>query len=317
MANWRRVAMAVVGLAVLFTYTAAAFLAFLLLRWGVANPPDPLVLVGGLVLGIVLGGFLGYRLGSIRLLTSLDGRRLPRERAPELHTRLDRLAEHMHVRRPPILVAHLGAPNALSIGGPRQGVIVLDRQLLALLSVDELEGILAHELAHLESHHTFVNTLALTAVRTLVGVVMLALAPLVLLLAGLDRAAAWFAGRPHRRFGLATLFNATVTILLGVVLSLVTLGFLAYSRKQEFAADSRAADVTGNPAALARALEKIHRANQPRSGLLSLLYIHDDRRRAEHPLLSTHPPLGERIDRLLARAGPAAQRQTVRGVRPP
>lgn len=317
MGTSRRVAMAFVGVAVLFVYSAAAYLGFLLLRWVVANPPDPLFLAASLALGIVIAGFIGHRLGSIRLVASLDGRRLPRGRAPELHRRLDRLADSMHVSRPPILVAHLGAPNALSIGGPREGVIVLDRQLLTLLSIDELEGILAHELAHLESHHTFVNTLALTAVRTLVGAVMLALAPLVLLLTGLDRSAAWFAGRPTQRFGLATLFNAAVTVMLGVLLSLLTLGFLAYSRKQEFAADSRAADVTGNPAALARALEKIHRANQPRSGLLSLLYIHDDRRRHDHPLLSSHPPVEERIDRLLARSDSPDPRQSVQRVRLP
>jgi len=169
-----------------------------------------------------------------------------------------------------------------------------------LLTIDELEGILAHELAHLESYHTLINTVVLTAVRMLVGLVFLLLFPIVLLLTGMDRAAAWFAGRPgQRQHGLAALFQQSVQLLVSLVLGVLTLLFLAHSRRQEYAADRRAAEATGNPVALARALSKIHRATRPNSGLHSLLYIHDERTEQRHRWLSTHPPIEDRVGRLL------------------
>lgn len=116
---------------------------------------------------VVIAGYAGYRAGTIRLVASLDAQQLPRERASAVYRRLERLCVRANTREPPLLVTDLGAPNALSIGGPRKGVVVLDRRLFNLLTIDELEVILAHELAHMERYHTFVNTLALTAVRML------------------------------------------------------------------------------------------------------------------------------------------------------
>lgn len=315
MGLWLRWFMALVGVATLFVYSVAAFATFLLLQWLIRNPPDPLLFLVSFALAVVIAGIIGHRLGSLRVIASLDATLLPRQQAPELHRRLDRLAAQMHVRRPQVLVSSLGAPNALSIGGPRKGVIVLDRQLFELLTIDELEGILAHELAHLESHHTFVNTLVFTSIRTVVGVILVIFLPFVLLLEGVDRSAAWFSGRPTMRFGLAALFKFSILISVGFVMSLLTVFFLSYSRKQEFAADSRAADVTGKPAALARALAKIHRAQTPRGGLLSLLYI-DDSDEDDHPLLSTHPPVNERIDRLLERVDHGVRHHHVSLLRP-
>jgi heat shock protein HtpX len=130
---------------------------------------------------------------------------------------------------------------------------------------------------------------------------MLLLFPIVLFLFGVDRAAAWIAGTPRQRqFGLMGLFQWAVSLLLGLVLGLLTLGVLAYSRRREFAADSRAATVTGKPGALARALVKIHEAARPRGGLLSLLYVQHDYQEQSR-LLSTHPSLSDRVERLVGR----------------
>lgn len=74
---------------------------------------------------------------------------------------------------------------------------------------------------------------------------------------------------------------------------------LVYSRRREYVADERAAAVTGQPRALARALAKIHRAANPRWGLRSLLTIHGDESTSDWwRLLSSHPPIEERIERL-------------------
>ena len=292
---------ALVGLVVFAVYTAVSLAGFAVVGWLVANPPGLLPAGFAFVGGVVGAAYLGYRAGTVRLVASLQARELPRDRAPELYRRLDRLVGSMQAGRPPLLVADLGAPNALSVGGPRRGAVILDRSLLELLTVDELEGILAHELAHLERYDTFLNTLAVTAMRTLAGVVLLLLSPVVLFLAGIDRTAGWFAGRPGARAGLVDGFRSVVMLVFSAALSPFALLYLAHSRRQEYAADRRAAEATGRPEALARGLERIQRATDPRSGLFSMLYIHEDR--TERPeLLSTHPPLDQRIDRLLDRA---------------
>jgi heat shock protein HtpX len=309
--------MVVVGVAVFAVYAAAAYGGYLLLAWLAADPPDlgvALALVAGFTLA---AAYLSYRFGTTRLLAGLRVRELPRSRAPRVYQRFDRLCAAMDVTQPALLVADLGAPNALSLGGPRRGVVVLDRRLLSLLTADELEGILAHELAHMETYDTFLQTVAAATIRTLAGLLSLVLLPLVLLLHGVDRAMAWASGRPERsQVGVAGRARFAVELLVGAVLSVVTLALLAHSRRREYRADGRAADVTGNPAALARGLAKIHRATSPERGLRSLLYIDGDRQDDDGlgRLLSTHPPIEDRIDELLARAD--GTNHSVRRLRP-
>jgi heat shock protein HtpX len=308
--------MAVVGIGVLFAHAVVALAGLALLGWLFADPPGLLTILAALSVGVALAGYIGYRMNTLRLVASLQAQQLARGRAPELHRRLERLAREMEIAKPPVFVADLGAPNALSVGGPRQGAVVVDRSLLQLLTVDELEAILAHELAHLQSYDTFLNTLAITAMRTLVGVVFLFLFPVVLLLAGVDRALAWIAGRPRWRPGFTRLFRFAVLVVLGLVLGPLSLLYLAHARKQEFAADRRAAEATGKPVALARALGKIHRANDPSAGLLSTLYTHDERSE-QRRLFSTHPPIEDRVDRLLARVDHGRRAHYVGRLHPP
>jgi heat shock protein HtpX len=298
-----RTVMILIGVATLVVYTGLALLGFRLLAWIAANPPSPLSIA--LTLGVValVGAYLGYRRGIVQLAASLDAAELPQHRAPTVYRHLDMLCEQMSVTRPAVLLSNLESPNALSIGGPRRGAIVIDRRLLDLLTIEELDGILAHELAHMEQYDTFINTFSLTLTRLLVGCIYVPLLPVLLILTGIDRATGWIVGNPgQQRIGLANLFQYGVALLLTGLLSIFTLLFLAHSRRQEYRADQRASTVTGNPEALARALSKINRVNEPHRGLQSLLYTHDDHRQRRHRLLSTHPPVEERIDRLLDEA---------------
>lgn len=308
--SFARAVMVLIGLATLIAYTGVALLGFRAVEWIAANPPSPLVIVVTFAVIALLGAYLGYRRGVVRLAASLDAREIPRHHAPTVYRRLDALCEQMSVTRPPLLLTDLDSPNALSVGGPRRGAIIVDRGLLDLLTLDELEGILAHELAHMEQYDTFINTFSITLTRLLVGIVYVFLLPILLVLIGIDRAAGWIAGDPTReRIGLAALFQYGIALVLSGLLSVFTLLFLAHSRRQEYRADRRAVAVTNDPEALARALSKIQRATDPHRGLQSLLYTHDDQRRRPHRLLSTHPPLEERIDRLLDERDATAQKR--------
>jgi heat shock protein HtpX len=308
-----RLSMVLVGVSVLAVYAGGAYLSLLLLRslWvGGLSPEATVALVVGTAL---LFSYLSYWAGTQRTLASLDAVAVDPRRAPTVHRWLDTFSERMAVGRPALYVATMQAPNALALGSRGRGAVVLDRSLFRLLDRTELRAIVAHELAHLESRDSLVQTLALGLFRTLFGVVLLALFPVSLLLTGVARGVAWAAGRPRgwEENPVARLRQAVGRVLLGVFVA-VTLLVRAHSRRREFAADDRAVEVTGDPLALARALQKIERASSPEWSLLSPLYVHDDEDDDRWTrLLSTHPPVDERVDRLVARAEDDGRRVAV------
>ncbi len=298
-----RFLMAIVGLALLLWYLALAAVSYWALSLLRVTASDPLGALALIVTVTVVVGYLSYRFGTSQLLSRLDAVELPRSHAPELFRRLDRLESRMGVDSPTVALARLPVPNAFALGTARNGTIVLDRSLFRLLSADELEALVAHELAHLERHDAFVQTLAYSGFRTIAGLGFLVLAPLLLPIAGIARAVAWLRGRPgewHR-----TAFGRLLVVLeSGAVLAFlaVTLLVRAHSRRREYAADDRAAAVTGKPVALARALRRIDRAADPSRGLLAPLYVTPDDEDAWSRLLSTHPSTEDRVERLLERA---------------
>jgi len=298
----RRFVLGVLGLGTLVIYLLAGVAVYRLLLGLWAQRP-PIGVVVAIVLGTaLLFGAISYWTGTTRLKRSLDAVVLPRSRAPELYRRYDGLTDRMRAGEPAVLVARLPVPNAFAVGGP-SGAIVVDRRLFALLSVDEMETLLAHELAHFERRDALVQTLGYSLTQSLVGLVGIALFPVVLLTGGIARAVALLRGEPdswsrswlgrtHRgALGAVALTGFAVTLLV-----------LSYSRRREWAADDRAATVTGKPLALARALRKIDRASTPDLGPLTPLYVHGTEESTLSRLLSTHPPMDDRVARLSQRA---------------
>jgi heat shock protein HtpX len=308
--------MAAVGVALFVVYATLAAASYLLIASflrGLTRTEllTTVVLVVGLTLAL---GYLSYQYGTARMLDALDARRLPRERAPALYGRLEELADRRGVGTPTVAVARMEMPNALAVGGGRDGVVVLDGRLFRLLDAEELEAILAHELAHLENRDSLVQTLAYSLARTLVGVLTVLLLPVALLLDGLSTALGWLRGRPAAGSPGVDLLRATVGRAVLSVLVVLTLLVRAHSRRREFAADERAAELTGRPLALARALRTIERASRPAGGLLATLYIHAEESDPLTRMLSTHPPMDERVERLVEMA---ERRERARGRRIP
>lgn len=298
-----RLLMALVGVCLLAFYAGAAYLVY----WGLAlvwqaRPSLETTVLYVVVLTLVFGYF-SYQFGTERLLSGLEAVELPESQAPRLHRRLDALAAEMDLTKPRVLVARMQAPNALALGGRRNGVLVFDRSLFRLLDPDEFETIIAHELAHIESHDSLVQTIAYSAVRTVVGLLTLVLLPALLLLTGLARAWAWIRGQPFQweRSPVGRL-RRWLSKTVALVFVVLTLFVRAHSRHREYAADDRAAEVTGKPLALARALRKIQRATETGFGLLSPLYVSGEEENVLSRMLSTHPPMDDRIERLVEKA---------------
>jgi heat shock protein HtpX len=247
-----RLLMAMTGVVVLVLYTTAAFVVYRGLLYVWARRPDP-VTTAAVVLALTVAlGYASYRGGVASLCNRLDAQEIPRHRAPELYRRVEMMAEDLGIDPPAVAVGRMGQPNALAIGG----VVVVDPGLFRLLDAAELEAILAHELAHLETRDALIKTLGSSLVRTFTGLAVVASLPVVILVMGGARGLAYI----------------------------------------------RAVELTGRPVALAHALARIDRAAKPTAGLLSDLVIHGDEEGTLTRLLATHPPMEDRIERLVERA---------------
>ncbi|MFY4814054.1 M48 family metallopeptidase [Haloarcula sp. AONF1] len=298
----RRLLMAVVGLLSLLVYLAAAYVGYMLLLPVWDSRPSPLMATLVIIGTAIALGVLNYWAATAQLKRSLDAVELSRARVPEVYRRLDTLVAQMDVETPTLLLAELPVPNAFAIGGGA-GAIVVDRQLFRLLSVSEFEALLGHELAHLETRDALVQTVAYSLVQTLIGLVGLVVFPIVVLTGGIARSLALLRGDPsswsRSWLGRAQRYALQVVAGLGFAVTLLILG---YSRRRELAADDRAIEITENPLGLARALAKIEQASKPDPGLLRQLYVHNEADSDLSRLLSTHPPMDERIQRLQERA---------------
>ena len=302
--------MVLVGLAVALAYAAVAYVLSRLFVVAWSLQPGVLVTTAAIAGATLVLAYASYRTATGRVLEALEAEEVDRGRAPWLHHQLDVLCARMDVARPRLYVADMGEPNALALGGPGGGAIVLDPGLFRLLEPPEMACVLAHELAHLRGRDGLVQTLSFSLLRTATTVAFVALAPIMLFLTGLSRGLAWVRGEPST-WTESPLAQFRSVLELGVVMAFFafTVLLLAHSRRREFRADALAADATGRPLALARALRKIERATRAESGLLAPLCVRGDEDGLFVSLLSSHPSMDDRVERLRERAtarGPAS-----------
>jgi heat shock protein HtpX len=211
--------------------------------------------------------------------------------APELYRIVRGLSQKANVPMPRIYRIPTESPNAFATGrNPRHAVVAVTDGILRLLTWEELEGVLAHELGHVFNRDILVSSIA----ATLAGAVMM--------LARLAQWSAIFGGlsrddRQDRGGGLALILMAILAPFAAMLIQ------LAVSRAREYGADDSGARLCGNPEALASALEKLAvgsgRIPLPASPQTAHLFIVNPLSgRSFANLFSTHPPIEERIRRL-------------------
>ncbi|WP_345786347.1 M48 family metallopeptidase [Halobellus salinisoli] len=263
--------MAIVG-SILFAFYAVAAVVVM----GVFGWPLPLVLAGSVA-------FVGvqYKIGKWMALRSVGAEDLSEDRYPEIHRRVESLSESMGIDKPRLMIARMGVPNAFAIGRKGAGTVVVSEELLSRLDADEVEGVLAHELAHIRNRDVVMMVLG-QGVASIVAIV----AQWVVLLTGDNDIADFF-----------------LAIVVGQITQLLVMLFVfAISRYREYVADGDAADAIGGGEPLARALEKISRGNERSqdsavdSQVNALCIFGEERGLAR--LFATHPPMEKRIERL-------------------
>lgn len=273
--------------------------------------------------GVVVFGGLGVQavFGPRTVLESLGARRVDRREYPDLHETVTRMAQQADIEAPDVAVTRNDAPNAAAVRGPRGAAVVVTTGLLKRLDERETEAILAHEIAHLKNRDATVMTVA-WVLPTVTYYVAFAAA---YLLYGLYRTlgAGSSSSRDGEGFAKAIIVltvAAVVTMALSAMFWVASvLVHRVLSRYREYAADRGAAALTGDPAALASALRRMDetmpevpdRDLRKLDGGAEALYVAPLEGRAftDAELVSTdvfpdtHPPTGERIERLQEMAG--------------
>jgi heat shock protein HtpX len=239
--------------------------------------------------------FISYFFSDKIALAMYRAQPATREQLPRVYSVLERLTAKQDLPMPKIFVIPLDSPNAFATGrNPNHASVAVTQGILNLLTDDELEGVLAHELGHVRNRDILTSSIA----ATLAGAITL-----------MARMAWWaqifggFGGggdNRRRNGGLSAIF---MIVLAPIAATLIQ---LAVSRSREYEADATGAHMTGNPYALASALQKLDayskRVPMEASASTAHLFI-------VAPLIgggfgslfSTHPPIPKRIERLIGR----------------
>jgi heat shock protein HtpX len=242
------------------------------------------------LLVFVAGMFLLQVFASDKLaLHAMGAREVSPQEAPQLHAMIERLCVQADLPKPRIAVANTPMPNAFAIGrSPRKATVCATTGIMELLSPSELEGVMAHELTHVQNRDVMVMTIASFFATIASYIVQFG----------------FFFGGGGMGDSDDDGPSMAVVILVSVVVYVVSFLLLqALSRYREFAADRGAAVITGRPSALSAALMKISGTMDriPQRDLraseeLAAFYIFPPHaKQSVMNLFSTHPPLEKRI----------------------
>jgi heat shock protein HtpX len=249
---------------------------------------------GGMVLALLFAGAMNFFMyfASDRMVLRMYGARtVTAAEAPELYAMVDRLRQRAALPMPTVAIAPQAQPNAFATGrNPEHAVVCVTEGILGMMSREELEGVLAHELAHIKNRDMLLQTVTATMAAAISNLAWMGM----------------FTGGRDDDEGGNPIAGLLMVILAPIAASLVQ---LAISRQREFKADEVGARISGRPLALANALRKLddgaHRipmhvspAAAPLAQVNPLAFSGGNVAK----LFSTHPPTAERVARLQALA---------------
>ena len=258
----------------------------------------------GMVIALVIAvamNFISYFYSDKLALSMYRAQPATREQLPRVYSVVEQMTERIGLPMPKIYVIPSDSPNAFATGrNPKHASVAVTQGILNLLSDEELAGVLAHELGHVRNRDILTSSIAAT------------LAGAITILAHTGRFAMIFGGyggrdRDRDGGGIAALF---MLILAPIAATMIQ---LAVSRSREYEADATGAHMTGNPYALASALQKLDAYSKrlPLGATPSTAHLF-----IVQPLISgasfanlfsTHPPIAKRIERLLGRPSQTQQ----------
>jgi heat shock protein HtpX len=269
------------------TLLLMALLTGLFVAAGQAIGGPDLAFVGLLMAGLMNIGT--YFFSDRLVLRMYRARVVERHEAPELYEVVERLARKAGLPVPRVAILPQEQPNAFATGrSPKHAVVAATQGILRLLSREELEGVMAHELAHVKNRDMLIGTVAATMAGAL---------------SWLGHSMLFFGGGRDREGGGA--LGLLMLILAPIAAVLIQ---MAISRSREFAADASGAAISGRPRALASALQKLEayakRVPMEANPATSHLFIVNPLRAGGvAALFRTHPATEARVERLLQMRG--------------
>lgn len=236
----------------------------------------------------ILYSLISY-FASAKIALGMSGAKpIAKRDAPELYRTVENLSIAAGLPMPQVYIIDDAAPNAFATGrDPQHSYVAVTRGLLEMMDKTELEGVIAHELSHVQNYD--IRVMAITA----------ALVSAIAILSDFFiRMNIW--GDDDNKSGPTVLIGVAVAIVTPIIATLVQ---LAVSRKREFLADASGAELTRYPDGLESALRKLGQYGKPMrrtSSATSHLFISNPlgKKGIVSSLLSTHPPLEERIEKL-------------------
>ncbi len=247
----------------------------------------------GVVIGFLFGGLgnlIAFFFSDKIALAAMRARELPADELPWLHDMVERLALRAGLPKPRVYVCAQAAPNAFATGrGPRNAVVAVTEGLLHHFPANEIEGVIAHELAHIKHRDVLISTVA----AVLAG--MISMVAYMLMLGG---------GGRNRDNPFGALGALAMIVLAPLAAGLIQ---AAISRQREFAADSYGGELCGDPLKLAAALARLDLANQriptdTNPAFHNMYIVEPLSGGGVMSLFSTHPPVQARIAALREQA---------------
>jgi len=249
--------------------------------------------VGALIFAAIFN-FGSFWFSDRAVMKMYDARAVDRSEEPELYDLVDELRQRAGLPMPTVAIANKDQPNAFATGrNPENAVVCVTRGIRHLLDREQLRGVLAHELAHVQNRDMLISTVAATMSAAIVT---------------LSRFGFFFGGGRDRGGAIGGIAMMLLAPLAAMVIQ------MAISRSGEFRADRDGAEIAGDPNGLAGALEAMERAaerqpmevNQAAAHLAIVNPLRGELASGFARLFRTHPPTGERVRRLREMAGPGA-----------